>query len=167
MKIEKDCCFTEDNNRFRYRAAGIIIEDNKILFAANDICDYFYTVGGGVHMSEKSEDCVKREVFEETGMNYDADRLVAVVENFFIGHLPNIDKMDCHTIEFYYLMKSKGIKSFDDKPKNQENYGERLVWIPMDSIDKYNIKPAFLKNRINEIIESKNILHIVTDIDRK
>ena len=29
--------------------------------------DYFYSIGGGVHMGETAQDAVLREVFEETG----------------------------------------------------------------------------------------------------
>ena len=60
-----DCGFTKENNWFRYRAAAIIIEDGCALFAGNAI-DYFYSIGGGVHMGETAEEAVLREVYEET-----------------------------------------------------------------------------------------------------
>ena len=50
MKKEYNCGFTEDNKWFRYRAAAIIVEDGYVLFAGNDKDDYFYSIGGGVHM---------------------------------------------------------------------------------------------------------------------
>lgn len=40
------------------------------MFAGNDIDDYYYSIGGAVHMGETSEEAVKREVFEETGVEY-------------------------------------------------------------------------------------------------
>ena len=39
-----------------------------VLFAGNELEDYYYSIGGGVHMGETAEDAVKREVFEETGV---------------------------------------------------------------------------------------------------
>ena len=62
-----DCGFTKENNWFRYRAAAIIVENDCVLLASNSKADYFYSVGGGVHIGEKAEDAVVREVFEETG----------------------------------------------------------------------------------------------------
>ena len=64
-----DCCFTNEKNWFRYRAAGIVVEDGKILFVTDKTLDYYYTVGGGVHMGEKAKDCVCREMKEETGLD--------------------------------------------------------------------------------------------------
>lgn len=64
--MELDCGFTKENKWFRYRAAAIIVEDGYALFAGNEKDDYFYSIGGGVHVGETSEDAVIREVFEET-----------------------------------------------------------------------------------------------------
>ena len=65
-----DCCFIKENNWFRYRAAAIIVENDCVLFAGNELEDYYYSIGGGVHMGESAEEAVKREVLEETGVVY-------------------------------------------------------------------------------------------------
>ena len=62
----QDCGFTRENKWFRYRAAAIIIEEDCVLFAGNEIDDYYYSIGGGVHVGETSEQAVKREVLEVT-----------------------------------------------------------------------------------------------------
>ena len=84
MKKEYDCGFTKENKWFRYRAAAIIVEDGCVLFAGNELEDYYYSIGGGVHMGETAEDAVKREVFEETGVAYDIDRLAVIHERLFM-----------------------------------------------------------------------------------
>ncbi len=76
-----DCGFTKENRWFRYRAAAIIVEDNCVLFAGNEHEDYYYSIGGGVHMGETAEDAVLREVYEETGVRYEIDRLAVKFEN--------------------------------------------------------------------------------------
>ena len=50
--IMYDCGFTKENNWFRYRAAAIIIENDCVLFVGNEKENYYYSVGGGVHMGE-------------------------------------------------------------------------------------------------------------------
>lgn len=65
-----DCCFIKENNWFRYRAAAIIVENDCVLFAGNELEDYYYSIGGGVHIGESAEEPVKREVLEETGVFY-------------------------------------------------------------------------------------------------
>ncbi len=78
-----DCGFTKENHWFRYRAAAIIVENNCVLFAGNEHEDYYYSIGGEVHMGETAEDAVLREVYEETGVRYEIDRLAVIHENFF------------------------------------------------------------------------------------
>ena len=107
-----DCSFTNGTKRFRYRACAIIIEDDYILFAKNERDDYYYSIGGAVEVGETLEDAVKREVFEETGGNYEIDRLLFFHENFFNGS-GTLSGLECHEIAFYYLMKPKGKKDLN------------------------------------------------------
>ena len=48
--MEYNCGFQKDNKRFRYRAAVIIVEDACVLFAGNEKEDYYYSIGGAVHI---------------------------------------------------------------------------------------------------------------------
>lgn len=57
-----DLGFSKDNGWFMYRADTIIIEDECILFAKNDIDDYYYSIGDAVKLGETAEAAVKREV---------------------------------------------------------------------------------------------------------
>ena len=54
-----------------------------MLFATNEKDNYYYSIGGGVHMGETAEDAVKREVLEETGIPYEVEHLAIIHENFF------------------------------------------------------------------------------------
>lgn len=164
--MNKDCCFTDENNWFRYRAASLIVEDGKVLFITNKLTDYYYTVGGGVHMGEKAEDCVRRELKEETGLDYEIDHLAVVCENFFKGHGWAVDGMDCHCLEFYFLMKSRGITELTSESLSAEGNREVLKWIPISEIQNYDVKPSFLKDRIGDIVGGNSVVHIVTELDR-
>ena len=165
-QLQYDCCFTKENNWFRYRTGAIIVEDNSVLFVGSKSLDYLYTVGGGVHMGETAEQCISREVFEETGIHYEIDHLAVICENFFKGHGGVIDELDCHCLEFYFLMKSKGSKALKSNSINQDNEIEEMHWISIEDIQNTNIKPSFLKDRIKDIINGTSVMHIVTEVDK-
>ena len=154
-----NCSFNKGNNRFRYRAAAIIIEDGYVLFAGNPLEDYYYSIGGGVFMGETAEDAVKREVYEETGVNYEVERLAVIHENFFYGIGGTLDGLHCHEIEFYYLMKPRGTRELQS---NSYVFGvkEEMHWIPVEDLDKYKAFPSFLKDYLRE--PHNEIVHIVT-----
>ena len=95
--MEHNCAFTEENRWFRYRAA-IIVEDGCVLFAGNEKEDYYYSIGGAVHVGETAEDAVRREVMEETGVAYEVDRLAVVHENFFDDNTGSLRGLHCHEI---------------------------------------------------------------------
>lgn len=64
-------------------------------------------------------------------------------------------------------MKSRGSKKLGDVTSiNADGCKEVMTWIPIEEFKSTNIKPAFLRDRIKEIIESKEILHIVTAQDK-
>ena len=64
----------------------------------------------------------------------------------------------------YYYMKilDEDLKLCKSKTDN----GEQLVWLPLEEIALQEIKPTFLKENINNIINEKNIIHIIEERDR-
>lgn len=80
--MEYDCGFKKGDNRFRYRTGGILIHDNKMLFVKSNFGDYYYMIGGGVHLGETSEKCIEREVFEESDLHVRADILQLCAKTF-------------------------------------------------------------------------------------
>lgn len=155
-----DCGFTKENNWFRFRAAAIIIENDCVLFSSNSKEDYLYSVGGGVHMNEKAEDAVLREVFEETGIHYEIDRLAIIHENFFNENKGTLKGLNCHEVCFYYLMKPRGTQELHS---NSTTFGvkENMYWIPINELDNYKAFPTFIKDYLCR--EHVGIEHIVTD----
>ena len=156
-----DCGFQKENNWFRYRAAAIIVEDGCVLFAGNANEDYLYSIGGGVHMNEKAEDAVRREVFEETGVHYEVERLAVIHENFFDGHGGSLDGFHCHEVAMYYLMKPRGTQKLHSDSFTYGGVKEEMHWIPIENLDKYKAFPTFLKDYLSG--SQEGILHIVTD----
>ena len=154
-----DCGFTRGDRWFRYRAAALIVEDGCVLLAGNDRDQYLYSVGGAVHMGETAEDAVVREVYEETGVHYEVDRLVFIHENFFEGE-GTMPELHCHEVAFYFLMKPRGTKELDSHSTTCGGIPEHMHWIPLEDLPKYRHFPDFLGEKLNHF--SPGIEHIVS-----
>ncbi len=155
-----DCGFTKENQWFRYRAGAIIIEDNCVLFAGNANEDYLYSIGGGVHMGETAEDAVLREVYEETGVQYEIDHLAVIHENFFNENNGTLKGLECHEISFYFMMKPRGSRELHS---DSYTHGarEEMHWILIEDLGKYKAFPTFLKDYLSRA--HHGIEHIITD----
>lgn len=106
MSEIRECCFDEGGRWFRYRAGAIILDDGRVLMARNDLDPYHYSIGGGVHHLETAENAVRREVFEETGVSLEIDRLGFIHENFFPGSATaSLRGRQCHELTFYFVME--------------------------------------------------------------
>lgn len=153
-----DCGFTGENGWFRYRAAAIIVENGCVLFAKNQLENYYYSIGGGVHLGEKAEDAVKREVLEETGVAYEVEKLVFIHENFFDG-TGTLDGVRCHEIAFYFLMKPRGTQELNSNSYTQ-GVREYMHWLPIKNLKDYVAYPGFFAEKLLNIGDT--IEHIVT-----
>lgn len=156
--MEYDCGFTRENKWFRYRAAAIIIEDEYVLFASNEKEKYYYSIGGGVHMGESAQEAVIREVYEETGVKYEIERLAFIHENFFIGD-GSLEGKQCHEIAFYFLMKPRGTRKLNSNSYTQ-GVKENMYWLPINKLEEYRAYPMFFREKLKNIKDG--IEHIIT-----
>ena len=95
-------------------------------------------------MGETAQDAVLREVFEETGVHYEIDRLAVVHENFFEENAGTLKDLKCHEISFYFLMKPRGTQELHSNSTTQ-GVKEEMRWIPINDLDQYKAFPSFLK----------------------
>lgn len=161
---EKNLCIREDGASFRYRACGIIVEDGCVLFAGNNADDYYYSVGGAVQMGETAQQAAEREVFEETGVRYEAERLAFVHENFFTGSGSLARYPVCHEIAMYFLMKPRGAQQLDPHGTTNGGAAERMHWLPIARLKEYKAFPGFFADYLPAL--PQGVTHIVTHEER-
>ena len=156
-----DCGFSRGDKWFRFRVGAIIIEEEKILFVRNRREEFYYTVGGGVHLGETSEEAIEREVYEETGLKYGVDRIAFIHEYFFNLEVDDI-RRECQEISFYYLMKPMGRCMEITKESRTLGVREEFHWLALKELKKYEGYPEFLHEMIKNVREDKRVGHLVT-----
>lgn len=165
-----------EHKQFKYRVAGIVEKDNKILVTKMRNNSFFCFPGGHVELLEDTLSAVKRELDEELFFSFKLKKLLFIHENFF-----KVNNKDFHELCFYY--KCKPIKNgfkfdkinsilnknltknnlFEDNLIWEEiDNGERIFhnfkWINLNDISKYDIRP---KEIIESYVKNKNkFVHI-------
>ena len=86
------------NQQIMVRTRVVIFDDDgRILVQHHSSSkpDFYRLPGGGVRFREKAEDCIVREILEETGLDARVDRLLWV-RDF-------LDQLQYHSIELFFL----------------------------------------------------------------
>lgn len=102
-----------------------------------------------------------REVFEETGVQYEIDRLAVIHENFFDSDMGAHKDLCCHEISLYFLMKPRNTQALDSHSTTFGGIKEDMYWIPIEDLEHYKAFPSFLKDYLSK--QHGGIEHIITD----
>lgn len=156
--MNNDLCLKTEGGILNIRVGAIIMRGDEFLMVGNDRDEHLYSVGGRVKFGETAEEAVVREVFEETGVNMEVDRLGFVHENFFPGDSLVKKGNVVHEISFFFYMQvPEGFEpvcgSF-----TEDGVKESLVWIKADHPKTYY--PEFFKTELKN--PSREIKHFVT-----
>src|SRR5574344_790425 len=147
-----------DDGLLNIRVGAIIMRDQKILMVGNEHSDYLYSVGGRVKFGETTEEAVIREVYEETGIKMEVDRLGYVHENFFLGDSTTNLGKKYYEISFFYFMKVPSDFEPVCNSFTEDDQKEHIKWISIDSNQKYF--PEFFRDELKDITEG--VKHFVT-----
>ncbi|MBO4626619.1 MAG: NUDIX domain-containing protein [Lachnospiraceae bacterium] len=142
----KDMTVPCDEGLINVRVGAIILKDGKFLMVGSDLNDYLYSVGGRLQFGETSEEAVVREVYEETGVKMEVDRLGFVSEVYFYGDAPTNLGKTIYEVSFYYYMKVP--EDFEPVSEDfQEGEStEHLRWVTPD--DEIRMFPTFFKDEL-------------------
>lgn len=156
--MNKDMCVACDDGILNIRVGAIIMKDGKILMVGNDR-DYLYSVGGRVKFGETAEKAVVREVFEETGVQMEIDRLGFVHENYFYGDAPSNRNKLIYEISFFFYMKVPDTFAPVSESFMEGSSKEHLVWVSLD--EDIPMYPQFFKTELKN--PTNMIKHFTTD----
>lgn len=142
---------TNNDYKFKFRVSGLIIRNNKLLTVEMDDSGFLCLPGGHVELGETTEEAVIRELYEETTKTVIIKKYLGVIENYFI----NKYNTQVHEIAFYYLMDfTNENNEMNDFTLIENDKGDNIKldfrWIDINDLDKYNLKPAFLKELLNK-----------------
>jgi len=115
--------------------AVLIIKENKILVGKRKSTSHgdgtWHTPGGHLEFGESLEECAKREVFEETGIEIENPKFLTVTNDIF-------QKEGKHYITIWMVSYWKKGEPITKEPEKCEGW----KWLSLDEIK--NLEPLFL-----------------------
>lgn len=141
------------------RVGAIIMKDGRFLMAGNDRADYLYSVGGRIKFGETAEEAIVREVFEETGIRMETDRLGFIHENYFYGDSPVNKGKLIYEVSYFFYMKTPDDFEPVSSDFTEDNWKEHLVWVSPD--DPVTMYPVFFRSELSHPVMT--VKHFVTD----
>jgi len=155
--------FEKDNIVFLCRAGGIAVHENKVLLNKDEHGDFWWIPGGRCELLETTKEALLREMEEELNTRIVIDRLLYVIENFFI-----LDGKNHQEIGFYYLVHFP--EDFYPKTVNSIFLGQegenKLIyqWFEINDLGNVRLFPSILRKKLKNI---KGIPEHVIHVDHK
>ena len=156
---KKDIKLTIEDINFSIRVVGVIIKNNKVLFQKRKNDKYWALPGGKVEISEKTQDVIIRELYEEIGLtDIEIKRPLWFTEYFF-----DVNNTKHHQYIIGYLLDIKdnekiiNIEEFDGiEPTKNIIY----KWIKLSELKNTDIKPDYLSEKLTNIKEEFEFISV-------
>ena len=157
--MKNDMCAVCGDGILNIRVGAIIMKDGRFLMVGSNRADYLYSVGGRIKFGETAEEAVIREVFEETGVKMEIDRLGFVHENYFVGDSPaKLGKL-IYEISFYFYMKVPNDFAPQCNSTTEDDSREHLRWVAPD--EDVMMYPEIFRTELKNPTDT--VKHFVTD----
>jgi mutator protein MutT len=120
------------------RPTGILIEDGKILIVKQEVSRerHWSLPGGKLEYGETIEQCLVREVKEETGIDIKVKEMLYVTDRF--RHMNN------HIVHISFLVERLGkkLKVMDWKHQDEKMVRE-VKMVPLEELTRYGFSKKF------------------------
>lgn len=145
--------FGDGGRRFNFRAAAVIIDEERVLLHRAEYEDFWSLPGGRVEMLEDSREGLRREMLEELGEEVEIGRLVWLGENFF-GFLFT----DFHELGMYFevaLPEESELRRRAEEWWVEEDNGVKICfrWFEVAEAPGLPIVPGFLREGLGALPE--------------
>jgi ADP-ribose pyrophosphatase YjhB (NUDIX family) len=153
--------FEKDNIVFLYRVGGIAVHENKVLLNKGEHGDFWWIPVGRCEFLETTKEALLKEIDEELNVRIEIDRLLYVIENFFI-----LDGKNHHEIGLYYLIRFP--EEFYLNTMNSIFLGhegeKKLIcqWFEINDLENVRLFPSILRKKLKNI---KGIPEHVIQVD--
>ena len=148
----KDVKIEKGNKVFKFRVAGIVESEGKILLTKMRKHNFYYFPGGHVELLEDTLSAAKRELREELYFKFKIKKLLYIHENIFVENGVNV-----HEICFYYKASPCEKVKKEDLIWEEIDNGEKLFhnykWVDLSEFKNYDIRP---KEILNKYVKNKN-----------
>ena len=139
FKVDDEPIFDYENIVKRIAIRGVIIHNHKILLVETSKGDLKFP-GGGLEVGESNEECLLREIKEETGyVNIECSQLIGkyVQRRYDMFNEENVYQM----CSYYYICK---IHSFEKVDVILDNYEKELQfqpkWVGLEEAIQQNLQ---------------------------
>lgn len=152
-----DVVLKTKNGRFNLRVCGIIINDGKLLTMRDESVPYYYLPGGRIHLHERAEDAILRELKEELDISAEIIRPLWVNQAFFVEEASN-DKF--HEICLYFLINISKCNLLERGDKFVREEGKHTLtfeWLDFKSLSDKYLYPEFIKKEIFNLPENPSL----------
>lgn len=139
-------------------ARALLVSDNRLLLVGHDPT-YWYTPGGKLNSEETLPECLKREVYEETGLSIEVGSLIHVYEFFD-------SKESIHKIECFFQAHAQSPALARDWKDTGGNVSYRRFFSLEEIIEHGKVFPDFLKQGTWRIPAAINPVYIETEVKK-
>ena len=153
-----DLTFRLQEGTFNFRVAAVMVRDGKLLVMQDPESPYWYLPGGRVHLHERAEDALMREMEEELGISPKIVRPLWLVQNFY---QEDVNREQYHELGMYVLVDVSGTdlmergEEFSTREDGQVN---TFRWVEFEKLEGMYLYPLFIKKEIFALPESLQML---------
>ncbi len=122
------------------RPTGILVENGKILLVKQELIEqsHWSFPGGALEFGETIEQCLVREMKEETGLDVKVKELLYICDRFH--------QLNHHVVDITFLVEKVrgGLRSNSFLAKDREIIRE-IRMVPVDELIKYGFSQTFYR----------------------